>query len=110
MENEKGEIEYLCRLCANKNDKVISIYSPEGTANDLANKINSYLPIKVADDDLLPLHCCWGCASTLLAWHELVVATVEADKRLRVLHVDDEKQVEIEMDSQSVTVDDNSVG
>lgn len=102
MEVEK---EFLCRLCANKNDKVISIYSEEGIANDLGNKINSYLPIKVAEIDVLPLHCCWGCASTVLAWHELVVATVEADKRLRGLDLDAEKPVVvIEVESQDVAV------
>lgn len=75
--------ESVCRLCANKNEKVIGIYSEEGIANDLANKMNLYLPIKVSENDQLPLQCCWGCASTVLAWHELVIASVEVDRRLR---------------------------
>lgn len=97
METQEGEPEFLCRLCANKNDKVIGIYSAEGVSNDLANKMNLYLPVKVCESDELPLHCCWSCASTVLAWHELVVACLEADKRLRGLDAIVEKPVENEV-------------
>lgn len=84
MDQQQTEREESpCRLCANKNEKVIGIYSEEGIANDLANKMNLYLPIKVSESDELPLQCCWSCASTVLAWHELVVASVEVDRRLR---------------------------
>lgn len=83
MEQQQTETELQCRLCANKNEKVIGIYSEEGKANDLANKMNLYLPIKVSESDELPLQCCWSCASTVLAWHELVIVSVEADKKLR---------------------------
>lgn len=86
--------ESVCRLCANHSDKVIGIYNEEGTANDLANKMNLYLPIKVSESDELPLQCCWGCASTVLAWHELVVASIEADRRLRGMQIVSEKGLE----------------
>lgn len=109
--------ELLCRLCANKNDKAIGIYSEEGIANDLANKMNTYLPVKVSESDALPLHCCWSCASTVLAWHELVVASIEADKKLRGLDVDADadKSVEdvvVDIDAiaeETITADDESV-
>lgn len=42
-----------------------------------------YLPIKVSENDELPQQCCWDCASTVLAWHDLFVASIEADRRLR---------------------------
>lgn len=76
-------INEICRLCANQNDKVIGIYSEDGINNELATKMNLYLPIKVTESDDLPLQCCWQCASTVLAWHELVVASLEADRRLK---------------------------
>ncbi|XP_066245949.1 gastrula zinc finger protein XlCGF57.1-like [Euwallacea similis] len=76
-------INAICRLCANQSDKLIGIYTDDGVQNALAEKLNLYLPIKVAESDHLPLQCCWQCASTLLAWHDLVITSVEADRRLR---------------------------
>ncbi|XP_066144686.1 zinc finger protein OZF-like isoform X2 [Euwallacea fornicatus] len=76
-------INAICRLCANQSDKLIGIYTDDGVQNALAEKLNLYLPIKVAENDHLPLQCCWQCASTLLAWHDLVITSVEADRRLR---------------------------
>lgn len=93
MEEKQVEKESLCRLCANKNDKMIGIYSEEGLTNDLANKMNLYLPVKVYKSDVLPLHCCWSCASTVLAWHELVIASVKADKKLREMEAFAQVQV-----------------
>lgn len=80
---EVSGIEVVCRLCANQSTRVIGIYSEEGSTNDLANKMNTYLPVKVSETDTLPLNCCWNCASTVLAWHELYTTSIEADKRLR---------------------------
>ncbi|CAG9813695.1 unnamed protein product [Phaedon cochleariae] len=94
----------ICRLCANQNDKLIGIYSEDGINNDLANKMNLYLPIKVYETDDLPLQCCWQCASTVLAWHELVVASVEADRRLRSSQFVTTKELQ---DSINQEVDDN---
>lgn len=37
----------LCRMCASRCEKPILIYSPEGVDNELALKIQNYLPIKV---------------------------------------------------------------
>ncbi|CAG9860386.1 unnamed protein product [Phyllotreta striolata] len=100
LENQNNELTELvniteiCRLCANQNDKLIGIYSEEGESNNLAIKMNSYLPIKVDKSDELPLQCCWQCASTILAWHELVVTSIEADRRLRNSPVVTEKPPE----------------
>lgn len=78
-------INLICRLCANEiqNNKLIGIYSEDGLNNDLPNKMNMYLPIKVSENDELPQQCCWDCASTVLAWHDLFIASIEADRRLR---------------------------
>lgn len=88
------ELDNTCRLCANQNERLIGIYSEEGISNDLANKMNLYLPIKVSEHDTLPLQCCWSCASTILAWHDLVVASVEADRRFRAAHIEVDKPLE----------------
>lgn len=92
-ENGIVGFEILCRLCANRSDNLISVYSEEGISNDLSTKMNLYLPVKVSETDTLPLQCCFQCASTVLTWHELVVASVEADRRLRELQKEAEKQL-----------------
>lgn len=91
-------INNVCRICANQNDKLIGVYTEDGRNNDLANKINTYLPIKVSESDQLPLQCCWECASTVLAWHDLVLTSVEADRRLRNCDYTTLKQVEFEQE------------
>lgn len=91
---EMISISIICRLCANQSDKLIGIYSEDGVNNDLAGKMNLYLPVKVTETDNLPLQCCWQCASTVLAWHDLVVTSVEADRRLKSYQFVSEKQLE----------------
>lgn len=92
--HEMISIREICRLCANQNDKLIGIFSVDGINNDLATKMNLYLPIKVYETDELPLQCCWQCASTVLAWHELVVTSIEADRRLRSYNFVTDKQLQ----------------
>ncbi|XP_074035649.1 uncharacterized protein [Leptinotarsa decemlineata] len=95
-ENELTEIisiNVICRLCANQNDKLIGIFSENGMNNDLASKMNLYLPIKVYENDELPLQCCWQCASTVLAWHDLFLTSLEADRRLRSYQFVTERQL-----------------
>lgn len=92
--SEVININAICRLCANQSDKLIGIYSEDGISNGLADKFNLYLPIKVSEADHLPLQCCWQCASTLLAWHDLVLTSVETDRRLRSFQFDNDKQLE----------------
>lgn len=93
-ENGIEGFEILCRLCANRSDHLIPIYSEEGISNDLPTKMNLYLPVKVSETDTLPLQCCFQCASTVLTWHELVIASVEADRRLRELQTEAEKHLQ----------------
>lgn len=92
-------INEICRLCANQNDKLIGIYSEDGINNELAIKMNMYLPVKVNETDDLPLQCCWQCASTVLAWHELVVTSLEADRRLKDYQLATKKQDESTVDT-----------
>lgn len=92
-------INEICRLCANQNDKLIGIYSEDGINNELAIKMNMYLPVKVNENDDLPLQCCWQCASTVLAWHELVVTSLEADRRLKDYQLVTKKQDDSTVDT-----------
>lgn len=56
---------------------------------------------QVTETDSLPQQMCYQCASTLIAWHDLVISCLEADKKLRELQVeeegddDDDKGVEV---------------
>lgn len=100
-------INEICRLCANQNDKLIGIYSEDGVNNELATKMNMYLPIKVKESDDLPLQCCWQCASTVLAWHELVVTSLEADRRLKNYQLDEQQNETINTNFETVLLDSN---
>ncbi|CAG9764982.1 unnamed protein product [Ceutorhynchus assimilis] len=91
---EMISINIICRICANQSDKLIGIYTEDGLSNDLAEKINIYLPVHVEETDILPLQCCWQCASTVLAWHELILTSLEADRRLRSYQFVTEKQLQ----------------
>lgn len=83
--NDMISFPIICRLCAgvNQNSRYIGIYSADGIGNDLAMKINLYLPIKVYETDDLPQQCCWQCVSTILAWHNFVITSIEVDRRLK---------------------------
>ncbi|CAG5004644.1 unnamed protein product [Parnassius apollo] len=73
----------VCRTCATITEFVIPIFMGEGLQNNLAEKIHKHLPIQVSEQDVLPRVVCYQCASTLLAWHELVQCCVQADKALK---------------------------
>lgn len=49
-------------------------------------------PPQVTETDSLPQQMCYQCASTLIAWHDLVISCVEADKKLRELQVEGEEE------------------
>lgn len=63
-------------------------------------QVNEVVFPQVAETDSLPQQMCYQCASTLIAWHDLVISCLEADKKLRELQVeegddDDDKGVEV---------------
>ncbi|XP_069673072.1 zinc finger protein 37-like isoform X24 [Periplaneta americana] len=86
---QKVDTGQLCRVCANPNDYLIPIFDGEGLEHELSMKIQKHLPIKVTETDTLPQHMCYQCASTLIAWHDLVISCVEADKKLRELQMEE---------------------
>ncbi|XP_023721890.1 zinc finger protein 260 isoform X8 [Cryptotermes secundus] len=88
---QKVENGQLCRVCASANEYLIPIFDGEGLEHELGMKIQKHLPIKVTETDNLPQQMCYQCASTLIAWHDLVISCVEADKKLRELQVEGEE-------------------
>ncbi|CAG2055409.1 unnamed protein product [Timema podura] len=75
----------LCRLCANSDYYMLSIFEGEGLEQEIEMKIHKYLPIQVSQDDHVSSHVCYSCASTLNAWHTLYEGCLVADKTLSVL-------------------------
>ncbi|XP_074104360.1 uncharacterized protein LOC141530879 isoform X2 [Cotesia typhae] len=75
-------LQDLCRVCANTNNHMVPIFEDEGLQHDLINKISRYLPINVTKNDTLPLQLCYNCASTLIAWHDLLEGCLDAEQKL----------------------------
>lgn len=79
------KLQHLCRMCAATCKEPVSLYGPEGVAHELAVKFSSYLPIKVAETDTLPLQLCYDCTNLLIQWDAAVLVAIAADKKLRAL-------------------------
>ncbi|KAF4532377.1 hypothetical protein B566_EDAN004458 [Ephemera danica] len=90
------EVEFreLCRICANPRgqDVMIPIFEKDGIRIGLMQKINSYLPIIVSEDDGYPNKVCISCTSKLNVCDLLFQTCTEADARLKAL----KKQLDIE--------------
>ncbi|XP_053673080.1 uncharacterized protein LOC128723368 [Anopheles nili] len=72
---------FICRLCSKMNHKVIFIYGADGLENNLLEKINSYLPIEISEEDELPKTICEACMVKILVHHRLIVQIRTAQKR-----------------------------
>ncbi|XP_045776502.1 oocyte zinc finger protein XlCOF6-like isoform X1 [Maniola jurtina] len=81
----------VCRICASTADQSCPVFDELGQCNDLAGKINKYLPIKVSQEDGLPQVICEQCRSTLLAWDELVQCCIQANVVLQQKLLDPDK-------------------
>uniref|UniRef100_A0A146KPD1 ZAD domain-containing protein n=1 Tax=Lygus hesperus TaxID=30085 RepID=A0A146KPD1_LYGHE len=75
-----------CRTCGNGHEYYIQIYSDAGKTHELADKINRHLPIMVSESDTLPTQICYQCASTLLAYNDLIEVCLNAEKRFHCLY------------------------
>ncbi|CAG5106908.1 Similar to ZNF836: Zinc finger protein 836 (Homo sapiens) [Cotesia congregata] len=82
QENSEINLQDLCRVCGNTNNHMVPIFGDEGLQHDLINKISRYLPINVTKNDTLPLQLCYNCASTLIAWHDLLERCLDAEQKL----------------------------
>ncbi|KAI5746558.1 hypothetical protein M8J77_004864 [Diaphorina citri] len=88
----KQDMSLLCRVCANQHDYLIPIFEGEGLDHDMPTKMDKHLPIKVRENDKLPTQMCYQCASTIIAWSDLVTNCLEADKKLtRMLKINEKK-------------------
>ncbi|VVC87815.1 unnamed protein product [Leptidea sinapis] len=81
--DEPDDFSNVCRICAVKTHSIIPVFGKEGIDLMLADKINNYLPIKILEQDLLPVVVCEQCCSAVQAWHELVECCVQAEHSLR---------------------------
>ncbi|KAH0544046.1 zinc finger protein 3-like isoform X1 [Cotesia glomerata] len=82
QENSEINLQDLCRVCANTNNHMVPIFGDESLQHDLINKISRYLPINITKNDTLPLQLCYNCASTLIAWHDLLEGCLDAEQKL----------------------------
>ncbi|KAK7792740.1 hypothetical protein R5R35_007059 [Gryllus longicercus] len=92
---QEGSLTHLanqiCRICANENIEMISIFAEQSIQLQIIDKIQWHLPIVVKEDDKLPLKVCTNCVALINSWHDLVATCVETDAKLRKLFKVDEQ-------------------
>ncbi|XP_026292273.1 zinc finger protein 271 [Frankliniella occidentalis] len=75
----------MCRICAKETDNCILVFSNEGLALSLVDKIHHCLPIKISENDGLPQQICNSCASKLQTSYELFNISVAGDAKLKAM-------------------------
>lgn len=76
---------FLCRLCSQIHRSVIFIYGAEGDKHKLEQKINNYLPVKIAPSDPLPKTVCEGCMNKVIQHHGMIRKIAETQKKFKKL-------------------------
>lgn len=76
---------FLCRLCSQIHRSVIFIYGAEGDRHKLEQKINNYLPVKIAPTDPLPKTVCEGCMNKVIQHHGMIRKIAETQKKFKKL-------------------------
>ncbi|XP_055615281.1 uncharacterized protein LOC129761567 [Toxorhynchites rutilus septentrionalis] len=74
---------FLCRLCSQIHRSVIFIYGAEGKEHKLEQKINNYLPVKIAPTDPLPKTVCEGCMKKVIQHHGMIKKIAETQKKFK---------------------------
>ncbi|XP_058467982.1 uncharacterized protein LOC131440589 [Malaya genurostris] len=72
---------FLCRLCSQIHRSVIFIYGAEGNEHELEQKINNYLPVKIAPTDPLPKTVCEICMNKVIEHHGMMEKILETQKK-----------------------------
>ncbi|XP_058814081.1 uncharacterized protein LOC131677987 [Topomyia yanbarensis] len=72
---------FLCRLCSQIHRSVIFIYGSEGNEHELEQKINNYLPVKIAPTDPLPKTVCEICMNKVIEHHGMMEKILETQKK-----------------------------
>lgn len=57
--------DYVCRLCSEEREQMLSIFGNEGLQRKIAQKLRACLPILVYKTDPLPKQICRFCATRL---------------------------------------------
>ncbi|XP_012280995.1 zinc finger protein 774 [Orussus abietinus] len=72
----------LCRLCTSSEGNKMNIFREEGRRRQLQNKIQTYLPIQVLEEDSLPKIVCHECVKKLESYIEFRETVVSAEGML----------------------------
>ncbi|PSN51171.1 hypothetical protein C0J52_06073 [Blattella germanica] len=72
-----------CRICAQKNRTLISVYGEEGLLRQLITKLEYCLQIIVLENDGLPTTICWKCLSKLEICFELMQERIKGENEFR---------------------------
>ncbi|XP_054261904.1 zinc finger protein 227-like [Macrosteles quadrilineatus] len=73
----------FCRLCSQLCSNFIFIFDEVGIKLNIAEKINSCLPVTVRDTDLLPKQICKSCYDKLLLCHDMAETSLKAESKLQ---------------------------
>ncbi|KAK3909406.1 Zinc finger protein 304 [Frankliniella fusca] len=77
-------LEYVCRLCEEKSyTKLVKIFGTQGKQLKLADKIHFHLPVKVKENDELPLGICLYCVESLKVCDDMYQKSLSTDSHLR---------------------------
>ncbi|KAM8704165.1 hypothetical protein ACLKA7_008718 [Drosophila subpalustris] len=61
----------LCRICTTSSEQKINIYSPDGRAKNLSQKIAECLPVQIDEKDRLPKVVCAQCVHQVEQMYEM---------------------------------------
>ncbi|KAL0272773.1 UNVERIFIED_CONTAM: hypothetical protein PYX00_005620 [Menopon gallinae] len=73
----------ICRICMTFTELVLPIFEGEGVRQNLEEKIQKYLPVKISVTDSLPQQLCFNCADALISWDSLITICLESDRKLK---------------------------
>ncbi|KAJ9577117.1 hypothetical protein L9F63_006325, partial [Diploptera punctata] len=80
-------LEDCCRVCAQRNSALISIFGEEGLFRQLITKLRYCLQIIVLENDGLPTTICWKCLSKLEISFELLQERIRGENEFRRLNL-----------------------
>lgn len=73
----------LCRICGDPFQDGVNIFGNNNVNQEIKEKIEIHMPIKIVPDDMMPQNLCMDCYQKLEAVHNLVVTCLKSDMRFR---------------------------
>ncbi|XP_044746248.1 zinc finger protein 141-like isoform X1 [Coccinella septempunctata] len=80
FQNKTRNSNGICRLCGRQDLKLININSEEGLKNELYNKIELHIPIKLIESTNTSFECCMECVKLIVSWHNFVLKVLETNQ------------------------------